>query len=519
MNMSARSEQQNAITTNSQPDKTLPHSPTNTQIFDDVSTSQYLMQARDVLYSRSPPPPPPPSTMMASNYQTGAYYYGHREIPPPPPMSPMQYAFHNENPPWVTRLEDRLIKIESHLDEQNRKWKNLESNIQQQNKRIERVEVQVEEIAKVKGEVNSVQIKVFEVAAKVKANSTCFEGMETAMQMLNDQYEEATHCNTRLDNKISALTETLEKLKINYATLKETQCSQNESILDLQCRSMESNLIFYGIDESELKEDEYELTEEVINDFLKSKMNISKNIQFQRVHRLGRKMRDQIKPRPIIAKFNDLKDKDLVKFKAADTLKGSKYGIREQFPKEIEMRRKPLYVEMKKAKDNGDEVKLIRDKLYINRERFLPEEESMVKERNQERYNQTNKTSEIPRSRVFYSRKGRNELNRNTNTPTTYLQHNRFSALEDTADMTEITQSTFAGKRVAMSPLDMEKEPKKNRNDQENRDSNESDESDDESSMNTEIEVVDNSVQTSLEVVQDQTESETTQNVAETDRL
>jgi hypothetical protein len=78
-------------------------------------------------------------------------------------------------------------------------------------------------------------------------------------------------------------------------------------------------------------------------------MKIDKSIPFQRVHRLGKRRRDQIKPRQIIAKFRD-NDRELIKYTVLEVLKGSEFGARKHFPREIENRRKLLYSKLKEAK-------------------------------------------------------------------------------------------------------------------------------------------------------------------------
>ena len=54
------------------------------------------------------------------------------------------------------------------------------------------------------------------------------------------------------------------------------------------------------------------------------------------------------------------------------TLIGTRYGVNEQFPPEIENRRKLLYAEAKRARKNKEnEVKLVCDRLYINGRQFV----------------------------------------------------------------------------------------------------------------------------------------------------
>ena len=94
----------------------------------------------------------------------------------------------------------------------------------------------------------------------------------------------------------------------------------------------------------------------------------SNEIEIERAHRLGGKW-DDGKPRPIAAKFLRYQDKEYIR-KSAYLLKGTKIGIADQFPKEIAEARKKLYPVMKKAKNEGNTVKLIKDKLFINSQRY-----------------------------------------------------------------------------------------------------------------------------------------------------
>ena len=90
-------------------------------------------------------------------------------------------------------------------------------------------------------------------------------------------------------------------------------------------------------------------------------INESNEIEIERAHRLGGK-RDDGKPRPIVAKFLRYQDEEYIR-KSAYLLKGTKIEIADQFPKKIAEARKKLYPVMKKAKNEGNTVKLIKDKL------------------------------------------------------------------------------------------------------------------------------------------------------------
>lgn len=79
-------------------------------------------------------------------------------------------------------------------------------------------------------------------------------------------------------------------------------------------------------------------------------MHIQRDINFDRVHRLGKYKRYQKYPRPIIAKFERFKDKEHVRTAAPKALFGKNYGVREQFPPEIEEKRKNVIPGSQKGK-------------------------------------------------------------------------------------------------------------------------------------------------------------------------
>lgn len=90
---------------------------------------------------------------------------------------------------------------------------------------------------------------------------------------------------------------------------------------------------------------------------------------------MGNRTNNYDSPRPIVAKFEHFKDREEVRFTAPKTLKGKPYGVREQFPKIVEEKRKILYPEMKRARsDSRNKVRLVRDKLFINNIEFVPDE-------------------------------------------------------------------------------------------------------------------------------------------------
>ncbi len=149
--------------------------------------------------------------------------------------------------------------------------------------------------------------------------------------------------------------ERIEKLERDNNTLR-------DKVIDIQARSMRDNLLFFNMPEAE-----GENTTEMIHHLLESKMEVEdarNKVKIDRSHRIGKKRAGNNRPRPIVVKFNYHQDREFVRINAKK-LKGTKIGISEQFPEEIESIRKTLYPELKKAKAEGKKAKIIRDKLII----------------------------------------------------------------------------------------------------------------------------------------------------------
>ena len=207
-----------------------------------------------------------------------------------------------------------------------------------------------------------------EYRAQKTIYSQSFKNIESENNTLKQQ-------NRALSEKVTALNKTVEDSASSMTLLK-------DRLLDLESRSMQSNLVFFGLAELVDVEDNKTNCERLIKDFMKNELTFEEDqnvnvdgIEFDRVHRLGRRRYDrfcrQVRPRPIIAAFKNFSEKEIIR-KCASSIKTSRYSIREQFPREVEDRRKVLYPLYNKAKANPlNSVKMIRDKLFVNGKTIL----------------------------------------------------------------------------------------------------------------------------------------------------
>lgn len=132
---------------------------------------------------------------------------------------------------------------------------------------------------------------------------------------------------------------------------------------------MRDNLIFSGIPEGKLQD-----TEQVLQNFLQNKYKLDYKIDFERVHRIGKWNEFSVYPRKIVAKFSYFKDREYIRLNASKRLKGSQIYVNEQFPPEIEEKRRKLYPILRQAKKDKKRAKLVRDTLYIEGKEYVPEE-------------------------------------------------------------------------------------------------------------------------------------------------
>jgi len=91
-------------------------------------------------------------------------------------------------------------------------------------------------------------------------------------------------------------------------------------------------------------------------------------IQFERVHRIPTKPLAVKKPypRPIIAKVSFYQDKEFIKLHIKDIRKGSKYGVADDFPREVDEIRKDLQPVLRKARSEQKAAFFNVEKLLIN---------------------------------------------------------------------------------------------------------------------------------------------------------
>ncbi|CAG2188707.1 unnamed protein product [Mytilus edulis] len=254
----------------------------------------------------------------------------------------------------LTQKVDMICEKISNIDKLTEKLNKFDKTVNSMVKSVENINKRVDEVEKGLNFINTEFENNKKDVREVKKNLT----------EIRSENEEAI--------------ETIAKLQKDFDDL-------NEKQLDLQTRAMRENLVFTGIpmhDKNELSDD----TEKIIQNFMTTELKMSTLPEFHRAHRFGKEYTEKhpdgsIKfiTKPIVCRFVNYKQRELVR-KAARELKDTKYGINEQFPKEINERRKALWPHFQEARRQKKKAFFKRDRLFIDGNEFLPKNNTHVKD-------------------------------------------------------------------------------------------------------------------------------------------
>ncbi|CAG2186310.1 unnamed protein product [Mytilus edulis] len=260
--------------------------------------------------------------------------------------------------------QDTNDKIDSLAQKVDQMFQKL-STLDKIDEKLKKFESSINNLAKNVGTVNK---RIDEIEKGMEFVNTSFEVSKTERENLKSTVDEIQINNGEIVTHLDDI-----RRNLNHLT---------ERHLDLQTRSMRENLVFSGIPHKD--EETIEETENIIKNFMYTELKMETTVDFHRAHRFGKEteFRDKkdgrlIKTRPIVCRFKNFKDREIVRSSAKE-LKGTHYGIQEQFPKEINDKRKMLWPYFKQAREDKKKAYLKRDKLFIDGNEFiLPDDDEM----------------------------------------------------------------------------------------------------------------------------------------------
>eukprot|EP00745_Piridium_sociabile_P031717 TRINITY_DN52698_c0_g1_i5.p1 TRINITY_DN52698_c0_g1~~TRINITY_DN52698_c0_g1_i5.p1 ORF type:complete len:344 (+),score=84.28 TRINITY_DN52698_c0_g1_i5:194-1225(+) len=228
---------------------------------------------------------------------------------------------------------------------------------------------------------------LLDVMAMLQAMTTKFDTMEGKLDAMEGKFNS-------MEEKFDAMKEDIKDIHDGYAALEEEVQTLNDEIAslrrenddlkkrvldterkadDLEGRSKRNNLIIYGLlrTPGETPSD----CEGVVSDMIVDKLDMTGDIQFDRVHRLNASPTS-----PVIACCTFYKDKEKI-LKAKRKLKGSQVCIGEDFSYRVREIRKKLSPHLKKARSEGKRATMIFDHLLIDGKKLYLGEGENLRER------------------------------------------------------------------------------------------------------------------------------------------
>ena len=209
--------------------------------------------------------------------------------------------------------------------------------------------------------MNRINLKVDSFETKVKNIDTRVTEVESACSFTSNEIDTSKKTIKSAQTDINNMKEKCSKFDENMKNFESQTQKLDNKINDLESRSMRENLLFYGI-----KEDDGENCEALILDLIKTKLDISSSISLDRVHRIG--VSKDNGTRPIVAKFHNYKDSELVRttsYEKQDVLKPLNLGVGIQQTKSTMDKRRPMYSVMNREKAAGNTVKWAGSKLLV----------------------------------------------------------------------------------------------------------------------------------------------------------
>lgn len=279
----------------------------------------------------------------------------------------------------------------------------LQTDIHEMNNRLKSIEEKFSKLLSIEKEVTHLRSEVAKSKSDQSSLNSRLSEVEKFCETFSDVVDDTIQFKRKIQESVSELQQDNKSINTQIQSIKNNNTKLNDLCLHIQTRSMEENLIFFGVEEARQGSGNgRENTEQTIRTFIKetlqndttinqdSQINID-DIKFDRVYRLGgpQKPQETGRPRPIVAKFERFLDRETIR-KSGIVLNKSqrRYKIHEHFPKEIEDRRKVLYPIARRFAESGEKVAIVRDKLYVNNKQYDPVTKTFKHANDNETYKQ-----------------------------------------------------------------------------------------------------------------------------------
>lgn len=233
---------------------------------------------------------------------------------------------------------------------------------------VKQIKISMSKLEKIEKTMNTIVTKVSDLESKVKDIDKSVNDVEGACSFISKENDDRKKELQTAKSEISKLKEKCEYMEKSTSDYAQQSAKMESKVSELESRSMRDNLMFYGITEMQNED-----CEQLIKQFCIEKLEVpeAQNLTFDRVHRVGYQKAN--KTRPIVAKFHYYKEREVIRtksFEKSEQLKQQNLRVGAQWPQQVRDARKTLYPIMLREKQKGNNVKFVRDKLFVNGQEY-----------------------------------------------------------------------------------------------------------------------------------------------------
>ncbi|MEW8544210.1 MAG: hypothetical protein AB2693_11810 [Candidatus Thiodiazotropha sp.] len=253
-------------------------------------------------------------------------------------MTPMnQNAFQNQQNP------DLMMQIIQRLDNMDRKLGQLDS---------------------IQSSVNMITTRMNSFDQKVNSLEAKMLDIEKSREFDSKSLDEIRKRQIEMDKNLAQI----QKIQTERSNA-DNQVQSN--LIEMKCLELKNNLLFFSVnEEAEEMDRQTEQCDRKVHKIMEDHISINDaraTIQIKKASRIGKF--DVAKMRPILVEFQNFEDRERVR-KSSPELKDTVYGISQQFPREVVLKRRKLLPIMKAARRDKKKAYLSFDKLFIDGELY-----------------------------------------------------------------------------------------------------------------------------------------------------
>ena len=282
-------------------------------------------------------------------------------MPPASASASSVPVYQSPSASYNSQLMERLNSIDNKL----KSLDSIEKQLVSMNNKISGLDLRLQENEK---SVKTLNAKVSDLEDSRNFDAGVIDQVKKTETGLRKELDQTKHMTT----DINKAAEERHKMKEDYTKLKAENDKLKRDLTDLKGRSMRNNLMFYNLAERQENRQDENCEEKVIQfcEVELEQINARNELVIERAHRIGEYK--PTKTRPIVVRFNNYKQKEAVKKVAISKLTDSIYAVGDQFPKEVQDKRRDLLPAKKSAQRKGQRAVFLYDKLYIDGVLYKP---------------------------------------------------------------------------------------------------------------------------------------------------